>query len=241
MIYFVTGCSRGLGLEFVKQLQARGEKIIATCRSPQGATALTKQLGDYEHGHVLPLDVANESSVADLAKALRDINVDSIDVLIHNAGITGDGHPGVVTLTETASSMRKVWETNTLGPMLVTQELYPLLLKSQVRKVFFVSSIMGSLTATTQGGSLAYRASKSAVNMVAKCFAGEHGPDSAEPFAVKLCHPGWCDTDMGSSGGRTAPVPPHASVAGMLSVIDNMGTSADGQLFVDYSGKPLAW
>lgn len=44
-----------------------------------------------------------------------------------------------------------------------------------------------------------------------------------------------------TTGGRTPPVQPHASVAGMLHVIDNMGTATDGQLFVDYSGKPMPW
>ena len=55
----VTGANRGLGLAFVRQLLARGDRVVASCRQPGRATALNALAGEYPGRlHVLPLDVA---------------------------------------------------------------------------------------------------------------------------------------------------------------------------------------
>ena len=77
--------------------------------------------------------------------------------------------------------------------------------------------------------------------MIGKVLAGEHGLGTADNLAVTLCHPGWCETDMGSAGNRSPPVKPDASVGGMLKVIDEMGAPHSLANFVDYTGAALAW
>ena len=93
---------------------------------------------------------------------------------------------------------------------------------------------------TTSGGSVSYRASKAALNMIGRCLAGEHGPATPDALKVTLCHPGWVDTDLGSAGGREPPVTPSESITGMLRVIDEMGADSIAN-FVDYTGDRVVW
>ncbi len=67
----VTGAPRGIGLEFVRQLLARGDRVVATCRHPGKATALNTLAGEYPGRlRVLPLDIASEKSRAELVREL---------------------------------------------------------------------------------------------------------------------------------------------------------------------------
>jgi NAD(P)-dependent dehydrogenase (short-subunit alcohol dehydrogenase family) len=95
-----------------------------------------------------------------------------------------------------------------------------------------ISSIMGSIAENGQGGSVAYRSSKTALNMVNKCLA------LANPRIVFLAmHPGWVHTDM---GGASAPVKPEASAAGLLAQIARADATRSGT-FVRFDGAQAAW
>ncbi|HEY5613984.1 MAG TPA: SDR family NAD(P)-dependent oxidoreductase, partial [Lysobacter sp.] len=86
----VTGANRGLGLEFVRQLLARGDRVVATCRHPGKATALNPLAGEHPGRlHVLPLDVADPKSIAELVRelALLDDGDAPLDLLVNNAGV----------------------------------------------------------------------------------------------------------------------------------------------------------
>src|SRR3546814_18797024 len=66
----VTGANRGLGLEFTRQLLAAGAHVVATCRQPGKASALNGLAGEHPGRlRVLPLDVANPKSIAELERA----------------------------------------------------------------------------------------------------------------------------------------------------------------------------
>lgn len=197
MIFLVTGCSRGLGLEFVRQLLTRGERVIATCRSPAEATELSALVAAAEPSGstLLALDVSEEASIAKFPALLDEASIAAIDVLVHNAGVSAPTHPVDPVATATGSALRRCFEVNAVGPLLLTQALLPRLRAGRGRKVLVVSSIMGSIQNTKAGGSVSYRTSKAAVNMIGKCLAGEHGIGTDDELAITLCHPGWCDTD----------------------------------------------
>ncbi len=127
----VTGANRGIGLEFVRQLLARGEHVVAACRHPGKATALNGLAGEHPGRlHVLPLDVAEAKSRARLLHELplvlgEDDNgaPGRLDLLINNAGVLHSGERfGHMEQALLEDSLR----TNAIGPFLLTQALSPL-------------------------------------------------------------------------------------------------------------------
>jgi len=227
----VTGSNRGLGLEFVRQLLARGDRVYAACRHPGRALALTELAGAHP-GHlvVLPLDVDKERSIAELARETGALT-DTLDVLINNAGMLVSGERfGALA----AKSLADSFAANVIGPVLLTQALAPLLEKSQHAKVMNISSTLGSIQGTTEFGTPSYAISKAALNMATRQLSAALATQQVTVFCV---HPGWVRTDMGGSG---ADLDAKTSVAGLLKVLDAI-KPADAGTFVDYRGKKLAW
>jgi len=120
----VTGANRGLGLEFVQQLLARGARVIAACRQPGRALKLTELAAAHPgHLHVLPLDLARERSIAGLAHEAGMLT-DRLDALINNAGVLVSGERYGELNTK---AFAETFATNVIGPLLLTQALTSLL------------------------------------------------------------------------------------------------------------------
>jgi NAD(P)-dependent dehydrogenase (short-subunit alcohol dehydrogenase family) len=88
---------------------------------------------------------------------------------------------------------------------------------------------MGSLANNKSGGSIAYRSSKAAVNMVMRSAAIDLAPRG---ISCVLVNPGWVRTDM---GGPKAPLSPQESVKAMRRLINTLGPKNSGQ-FYNYDG-----
>jgi NAD(P)-dependent dehydrogenase (short-subunit alcohol dehydrogenase family) len=231
MRVLVTGSNRGIGLEFVRQLLSRGDRVYAACRHPGRALALT-ELAAAHPGHlaVLPLEVDKERSIAELARETAALT-DTLDALINNAGVLVSGERfGSLA----AKAMSDSFAANVAGPVLLTQALAPLLEKGGNARVMNVSSILGSITDTEQFGTPSYAISKAALNMATRQLAHALAPRGVTVFCA---HPGWVKTDMGGSGAQLAP---QVSVAGLIKVLDAAKATAAGT-FVDYRGHRLAW
>jgi NAD(P)-dependent dehydrogenase (short-subunit alcohol dehydrogenase family) len=93
---------------------------------------------------------------------------------------------------------------------------------------------MGSISDTTSGGSLIYRTSKTALNMVTRCLAIELKSQGTTVVAV---HPGWVRTDM---GGEQATLTTAESVAGLRNLIFQLRLADSGKFF-NYDGSELPW
>jgi len=230
----VTGANRGLGLEFVRQLLARGDRVVATCRHPGRATALNALVGEHPgRVHVLPLDVADPRAIAELVRELllldNDDASDRIDLLVNGAGVLHSGERfGKVTAVNIEDSFR----TNAMGPFLLTQALAPRL--ADGARVANITSQLGSIANTTRFGTPSYDISKAAQNMATALLAAalrERG------IIVVALHPGWVQTDMGGAG---ATVTPTDSVAGLLRVLSKLRIDDSGS-FLDWRGQPLPW
>ena len=236
----ITGSSRGLGLEMVKQLAARGDtsKIVATCRNPAACPALSDLASSSDNIHVLPLDVTQLHSFPVLADSLRHITGDrGLNILINNAGVS----PKATKINlVTSQQMSETFECNVIAPLFLTKSLLPeLKLGAQVSSspalIVNLSSILGSIAENTrQGGLYPYRASKSALNAVTRSLSIDLAGAKVEAVAI---HPGWVRTDM---GGHNAPLSPEQSVAGVLAQID-AHTSENNGGFIDQTGKTLPW
>jgi NAD(P)-dependent dehydrogenase (short-subunit alcohol dehydrogenase family) len=219
--WLVTGANRGLGLEWTRQLVARGEGVIATARE---RSAELDRLG----ARVETLDVADASSVSRLAESLDGL---ALDVLVNNAGRGGAG----ATLDKLDwADVAATFEVNAIGPMRMTQALLPNLRAGSRKLVAHVTSRMGSIADNSSGGYYAYRASKAALNMMNKSLSIDLARGG---FTCVVLHPGWVQTDMGGAG---APLTPRESVAGMLAVLDGLGPSDTGR-FLDHDGQTIPW
>jgi NAD(P)-dependent dehydrogenase (short-subunit alcohol dehydrogenase family) len=194
-VIVVTGGNRGIGLEVCAQLARRGAQVILTAREPSaGAEAAKKLAGQGLSVQFHALNVTEPSS----AVALRDFldkTFGRLDVLINNAGIFSkeDGSGLEVKLDVVRSTL----ETNTLGPLQLSQLLTSLLKRSSRGRIVNVSSGLGALS-EMQGGYAAYRISKTALNAVTGFLAAE----LRGSVAVNSACPGWVRTDMGGSNAE---------------------------------------
>ena len=221
----VTGAARGLGLDFTRQYAAKGWKVLACARKPEGLKGIK---GDIHHH---PLEVTDYKAVKALAKTL---NGEAIDVMICNAGVGGDREQrGQVLGALDADEMRRIFEINTLAPLMMAEAFVEHVARSQQKKLIAITSILGSL-ANNNGGRYAYRASKTALNMQWSCLAKELGGKGLICVAL---HPGWVQTDM---GGPTATLTIEQSVPSMVKVIEGLRPSDNGR-YVSYDGSGLPW
>ncbi len=219
----ITGANRGLGLEFARQFHKAGYQVIATARKPDAADKLNG-LGV----RVEQLDVADAASVSGLAERLGG---QSIDILINNAGITAR----IRSLEDVDfSTIERIIQVNTLGPMRVTQALLGGLRKGDRKIIVNITSSMGSIERNTRGGGYGYRESKAALNMFTRTIAAELRP---EGFRCITMSPGWVKTDM---GGPNARLTPAESIAGMIKVIDGL-TAQDSGEFFNHNGERMPW
>jgi NAD(P)-dependent dehydrogenase (short-subunit alcohol dehydrogenase family) len=226
MRFVVTGANRGIGLEFVKQLTARGEQVDATVRDLGDAAELQALGSSGVRLSVHRLDVADDESVDAFATQLPE---GPVDVLINNAGVSGlkGGEP-----IDPADILRVV-NVNAVGTLRVTRALLPRLREGKGKRIVNLTSVLGSI-AESNGGRYAYRMSKAALNMATKLLAEDL---RAEGFRTVALHPGWVQTRM---GGTAAPVPPEQSVAGMLRIIDGLTAEQSGHTF-DFQGRAIPW
>lgn len=219
----VTGANRGIGLEFVRQYAADGMRVIACCRKPAEA----KELGALDV-RVMELDVGDAQSAAKLAQALGG---EAIDILINNAGVFGPEKQGASDRDYDGFS--HTFRINSIGPLIVSQALKDNLLAGHDKKLVVLTSRMGSI-AEHGGDSLAYRASKAAVNSIMRGLAHDWAGDG---ILVAILHPGWVKTDMGGAG---ATITPQQSVFGLRTRIAELSARTSGR-YLDYQGKEIAW
>ncbi len=230
----ITGAARGLGLEFTRLYAGLGWRIHACARNGAALSALK---GDPQHHalkggiHHHKLDVTDYKAVAALAKELKG---EAIDVLICNAGVGGNREQtGQLLGNFDAAEMRRIFETNTIAPLMMAEAFVEHVARSAQKKLIGITSILGSL-ANNDGGRYAYRASKAALNMEWNCLAKELGDRG---LICVVLHPGWVKTDM---GGPEAALTIDQSVPAMVKVIERLKPSDNGR-YIAYDGSELPW
>ena len=223
--WIITGGNRGIGKEFIHQLLSKNQTVITGVRFPEQM--------DFKHEllSIFKLDVSDSQSVTEFAQSVSQ-NTEQVDVLVNNAGRM-DGRWQTIGEVDPDVSL-DVLNVNTIGPLRVTQALWPLLEKTGNSKVANISSLMGSIDDCLSGRSYAYRTSKTGLNMITKILSVE-GQDA--DISVSCYHPGWVQTDM---GGDRAPVQPHESVKGLIELIEKQTIERSGRFF-EYTGVELPW
>ena len=231
----VTGASRGLGLEYCRQLAGSGWEVLAAVREPARATDLQSLARDNpQRIRVLRLDVADEGDVRAVAQELRG---KPLDMLINNAGTFGpEGASGGMRYQSLDHMDYGIWrnilEVNLLAPFRLTVALASSLRLAPRPVVIMLSSDLGSIANNTMGQSHAYRTSKAGLNMLTRGIAN----DWRELITVAMA-PGWCKTELGGEG---AQIEPEDSVRAQLQTFATLTPSHSGQ-FLDRFGVPVAW
>ncbi|KAJ2957026.1 hypothetical protein NQZ79_g7209 [Umbelopsis isabellina] len=231
-IYFITGSSRGIGLELVKQLAAKGNTIIASARNPEGSSELQK-LVDNKKVFSVKLDVQSEESVKAAVDKVNEISPEGIDVLINNSGIIAP-KPSV-SHTAKPELWSDIYETNVVGVVRVTQHFLPVLRKKDTRQVINIGSDSGSLELANRPDLNApYHCSKAALNMFTRCLSHDL---QNEKFTIVSIHPGWVITDM---GGKQAALTTEESVSSMVKVFEGY-TQKDNGWYGNWKGERMPW
>jgi NAD(P)-dependent dehydrogenase (short-subunit alcohol dehydrogenase family) len=227
-IALVTGANKGIGYEISRLLIAAGVGVLIGARSVERGQTAAASLGT----RFLHLDVTDEESIAVAAKKVEH-QFGVLDILVNNAGIGGSFvRPSATSLDD----VRSVFDTNLFGAIAVTNAMLPLLRKSRAGRIVNVSSELGSLqVASDHNGpiweliTLAYPASKSALNMMTVQYAKEL---MDTPIKVNAVTPGYTATDFnGGKGFRTASQ--AAEVCVSLALLPDDGPTGT---FIDENG-----
>lgn len=228
-ISVVTGGNRGIGLEICRQLAALGIKVILTARSsPAGEAAAAGLLAQGFDISFHQLDVTERDSIAQLTQELGREG-GRIDILVNNAGIYLDRD--ISPLEVELAMLRSTMETNVYGPLRLSQSLIPIMRRNRYGRIVNISSQMASLTEMSSRA-LAYRTSKTALNVVTRILANEVRSDN---ILVNSVDPGWVRSDMGGQAASRS-LAEGADTATWLATLPDDGPT--GGYFRDRRPRP---
>jgi NAD(P)-dependent dehydrogenase (short-subunit alcohol dehydrogenase family) len=215
----ITGTNRGMGLEFVKQYLAKGDKVIALCRNT------SDELSQTSAKVIDKVDVGSPECLEKVLPILSDLK---IDLLINNAGVLANE-----TLEHmSATTLEYQFRVNAIGPLMITQMLRKQLVKGA--KVALITSRMGSVTDNTSGGRYGYRMSKAALNIAGVSLAHDL---KEQEVAVALLHPGYVQTEMVNNGGDISAA---VAVERLIRRIEELNLDNTGT-FWHSNGEVLPW
>ncbi|MEV4604514.1 oxidoreductase [Amycolatopsis sp. NPDC049253] len=181
-VWFVTGASRGFGLEIARAALERGDQVVATARQ---ASAVEKEFPGNPSVLAVALDVTDEAAASAAVGAAVD-RFGRIDVLVNNAG------RGLLGAVEEASdeAVRAVFDANVFGLLAVTRAVLPVLRRQRSGHVVNISSVGGFTTGPGWG---VYGATKFAVEALSEALHGELAPLGVH---VTVVEPGFFRTDF---------------------------------------------
>jgi NAD(P)-dependent dehydrogenase (short-subunit alcohol dehydrogenase family) len=175
------------------------------------------------------MDVTDAKSVK---AAVAKLQGQAVDLLLNNAGVGGARGQTIGNIDYAAWA--KVLDVNTMGPMRVSEAFLDHVARSDRKLIVTLTSGMGSIADNSSGGSIAYRSSKAAVNMVMRSLAIDLAPRNITCVVV---NPGWVQTEM---GGPHATLTPAESVTRLRRLIDTLGPAQSGKFF-NHDGREYAW
>ena len=225
-VTLITGANKGLGYETARQLIDRGHTVYLGARNAERGEAAALALG----GTFVRLDVTDDSSVASALGAIAE-REGHLDVLVNNAGISTADVTGLIAL--------RVFDTNAIGLIRVTQAALPLLEESENPVVVNVSSALGSFWAVTNPErrqfhfpSIIYGSSKAAVSMLTVQYA-----KAFPEIKFNAVEPGFTATDLTPFSGTGQPIQKGAEVIVRMATIGSNGPTGT---FQEGEGE-LAW
>lgn len=256
-VSLVQGASRGIGLQFCRQILARNTTgfVIATCRNPSSASELQDLRSKYPNRlGIYALDIQKEDQISEIKKEILANQGEKLDLLINCAGMLHPTGKGETSLREvTQRDITSTFLTNTVGPLLMAKYFGPLLLKgngsfgSQTGHfcgvLANISARVGSITDNKLGGWYSYRLSKSALNMATKTLSIELGRGRKKVACISI-HPGTVDTELSRRYHKNVDpakiFTPEYSVQSMMGIIDRLSIEDTGKFFA-WDGQEIPY
>ncbi|HEY9787928.1 MAG TPA: SDR family oxidoreductase [Candidatus Obscuribacterales bacterium] len=233
----VTGANRGLGFETARQLAVRGLRVIVTAREPKSGKEAVDELNLGANKRKISfhlLDVTSQKSIRQLALSVRK-DFGRLDVLVNNAGVLLDRHKGGEPTNSIMDAdmdkIRLTMETNVYGPLMLCQELIPLMKEHNYGRIVNVSSGLGQLAFMGRGYT-GYRLSKAALNALT-CIVADEVKNAN--ILVNACCPGWVRTDMGGKNATRSPAEGADTIVWLATLPDG---GPSGGFFRDRERQP---
>ncbi|MDC0931924.1 SDR family oxidoreductase [Methylophilaceae bacterium] len=229
----IAGSSGSIGGEFTKQYtdDPNVEKVVTLSRNVNNL--------NHEKIQSIKIDYSNEATFKNLDEISK---LDSISKVIIATGIlhTDQIKPEKSIDSIAAEDMRKVFQVNVFGPILLVKKLLPLIKRSKGVKIVFLTARVGSISDNLLGGWHSYRSSKSALNMMIKNLAIELKRLNKEHVVIGI-HPGTVKSHLSEPFLRHVKhdvFSPKESVGFMTKVINEIAHKDSGKCF-DFSGKVI--
>jgi len=231
--YAVTGASRGIGLEFIRQLSSNAaNSVFALVRNVEGATDLQELAKSRSNVHVVRADLTDTDTLKAAALEVGQKTGGSLDCLINDAAYVQSGRKfnNLTDYTGQEDLLNKdfadLFQVNVIGVVHVVNAFIPLLKKGTVKKVITLTAALGDVDFTVKAGYAGhalYSVSKAAVNMVNAKYANEFREDG---FLFLAMSPGAVNT------GRTRR-PTEEEIVKLTAMVDGVKQAAP-----NWNGQP---
>ncbi|MBC3759408.1 SDR family NAD(P)-dependent oxidoreductase [Hyunsoonleella sp. SJ7] len=221
-IVLITGASKGIGLALAKKMLNENFFVVGTSR--------TGKISDIENDNFysLKLDLSKPRSIENAYHKISK-KFDRIDILINNAGIG----PDLYTYSPEIESFKSTFDVNVTGTVFFTEKLIDLISNNGI--VLNISSKMGSINVCKLTDSIAYRMSKSALNMYTKILTNR----LKDKIRVAVIHPGWVKTSIVETNLKNGRLTPEQSAENIFKFIKSNFTS--GTFWNSENESELLW
>lgn len=254
-VSLVAGASRGLGLEFTRQLLSKHPEsvVVATCRNPDSSDNLASLKEQHPSRlTVLRLDVTEENTIEAVAKEIMD-KFGRLDLSLTTVGVLHipDGMQPEAGLDNVErANLLHAYRINAVGPIIIAKHVMPLLKlgmgEGTGRGGAVLANItckVGSIHDNRLGGWYAYRASKAGLNQFTRTL-GVECLRRKDPVICVTLHPGAVETELSKPYSRNIPeeslFTPETSVEKLLAVIDSLKME-DAAKFFAYNRQEIPW
>ncbi|EGD85738.1 hypothetical protein H112_06657 [Trichophyton rubrum D6] len=224
--YLITGTSRGIGLALVKDLVAKpASEVSIIFAAARTETAALKELVEKSAGRIefVSIDVTSPEKVKAAANQVeKSLGGKGLDILINNAGVLNFMPDGIEAMTDLNATLN----INVVSVHIVTSAFLPLLRNGTMRKVFNMSTTMGSIGMAAKfraAPAPSYKISKAALNMLTVQYALAL---EDEGFTVVAVSPGWVKTDL---GGEQADLTVSQSSPAVLKIVSTASKADNGK------------